>query len=149
MSKFSFEPFPGGESITEYVTRYRRPDVPPFETAPPLDLFPSQPGPVGFAPKLTWKDPWPLHDRAGVYLVYSASFKLLYVGTSQYLASRLSAHFPGTADKECVIWEKWTEPPRYVINVAVPREMPFEAPALEAFLIRALRPPDNVMGKMM
>jgi len=147
MSQFSFEPFPGGDAVTKYVTRYRRSDLPALEASPPLDLFPLQPVPAGFTPQLAWEHPWPLRDHAGVYLVYSVSFVLLYIGTAQCLGARLSQHFIGNGEKECIIREKWSQQPRFVINVAVPRDMPFEALALEGFLIGELQPPDNVKGK--
>lgn len=145
LSEFSFGRFHGGEATNEYVTRYRRSDVPPLEALGPLDLFPSQPALGDITPPFTWENPWPFGDRAGVYFVYSASFDLLYVGSSQRLGARLSYHF--TAGHECVIWETWSQPPRYIINVAVPVDMPFEAPALELYLIRTLQPPDNTHGK--
>ena len=147
MSQFSFESSPGGDAVTKYMTRYRHSDVPPFEVAAPLDLFPSQTVPAGFTPQLTWEHPWPFGDRAGVYFVYSASFDLLYVGTAQYLGARLSQHFIRNGEKECVIREKWSQQPRFVINIAVPTDMAFEAAALEGFLIGELQPPDNVKGK--
>ncbi|MGO9246549.1 MAG: GIY-YIG nuclease family protein [Verrucomicrobiia bacterium] len=153
MSQFSFKPFPGDDAVTvtkavtRYETRYRRSDVPPLEFAGPLDLFPSQAVPAGVTPESTWKQPWPFIDRAGVYLVYSVSLKLLYVGTAQHLGARLSQHFIGNGEEECIIREKWNQQPRFVFNIAVPRDMPFEASGLEAFLIGELQPLENVKGK--
>jgi len=146
MSQFSFDPFPGGEAVTDYATRYRRTDVPPLEVAPPLDLFPSQPTTGNYTPQFTWADPWPFGDRAGVYLIYSASFDLSYVGTAQRLSSRLSQHFYG---RDCCVFHENFGPqsPRFVINIAVPVNMRFEAPALEAYLIEKLKPVGNVKGK--
>jgi len=136
INQFSFESSPSGVAVTKYVTLYRRSGLPEFEVSKPLDLFPSTP-PTG---------PWPYPVRAGVYLIYSASFDLLYVGKAQYLGERLSQHFG--SGEICVIRGKWThQPPRYVINIAVPTDMPFEAPALEAFLIGELQPSDNSYGK--
>ena len=146
MSQFSFDPFPGGEAITDYVTHFRRTDVPPLEVAPPLDLFPSQPTTSSYTPQLTWADPWHFGDRAGVYLIYSASFDLIYVGTASRLSSRLSQHFYGRDG--CVFHENFgPQPPRFVINIAVPVNMRFEALALEAYLIEKLKPVGNLKGK--
>ena len=146
MTQFSFSPFRGGEAVTEYATRYRRSDVPPLEAGTPLDLFPSEPAPADFIQQLTWEHPWPFGDRAGVYLIYSEAFELLYVGKAQHLGSRLYTYF--RAGDACVVQhEFWPQRPRFVINIAVPADMPFEAPALEAYLIRALQPVCNVSGK--
>jgi hypothetical protein len=41
----------------------------------------------------------------------------------------------------------WSQPPRFFYAVAVPEQMPFEAPALEEFLIGRLQPPDNSVGR--
>ena len=46
-----------------------------------------------------------------------------------------------------MILENWSSRPRYVINVAVPADMAFEAAALETFLIYELQPSDNTHGK--
>ena len=149
MSEFSLKPFPCGDKVTnaftKFLTRYWPSGVPAPDVAQALDLFPSQPVPAGFTPQKTWKDPWPFNDRAGVYLIYSAEFDLLYVGTAQYLGARLSGHFG--SGKDCVPRGKWSKPPRFVISIAVPEDVPFEAPALEGFLIGELGPPDNFKGK--
>ena len=145
MNKFPKQ-FRGGDAVTEYEDRYRRSDVPPLEVAPPLDLFPSLPTLDGFTPPLRWEHPWPFGDRAGVYLVYSNSFDLIYVGKAQRLTSRLYDYF-GEGDVCEVRHNNWPQPPRFVINIAVPSNMTFEAPALEAYLIRELQPIRNISGK--
>jgi len=62
---------------------------------------------------------------------------------------RLGSYFKNNAaDKSCRIversdWRAWSDPPKYVVSIAVPDQLPFEAPALEEYLIAALKPPDN------
>lgn len=146
MSRFLPERFPGEDAIAMYASRYRRSDVGALEVRGPLDLFPSEPSPAYVSSALSWEHPWPLGERAGVYLIYSDLLDLLYIGKAQPLGARLSQHFG--AGRACVPRENfWTKRPRFVINIAVPLDMPFEAPALEAYLIDALGPPYNVYGK--
>jgi hypothetical protein len=141
-------PLTGGDALAEYVSRYRRADLPPLEVGMPLDLFPALPIPAGISPQLTWKNPWPFGDRAGVYLIYSDSFELLYIGKASMnrsLGYRLYDYFGG--GPTCILKsDSWKQAPRFVVNIAVPTEMPFEAPALEEFLIRKLNPSTNVCG---
>lgn len=148
MSQFSFEPFRGGDGVTEYVARYRRADLPPFEVGAPLDLYPSRPPAAGFTSQLTWEHPWPFSNRAGVYLLYDEALELFYIGKASMnrcLGQRLYEYFGGGAS--CVPKLEWLQPARYVINIAMPSEFPFEAPALEEFLIRKLQPRVNGTGK--
>ena len=134
--------------MTEYLLRYRRSDLPPLEISAPFDLFPSQPLPPGISPQWTWVDCWPFSERAGVYLIYSDTFELLYIGkasTNRCLGQRLWDHF-GAGDT-CILKEFWPHPPRFVVNIAVPVELSFEAPALEEYLIRKLQPLTNTVGR--
>ena len=61
---------------------------------------------------------------------------------------RLSAYFRyNRKTKKCKIkHSNWSEPPRYVLTVAVPTDMSFEAPALEEYLITKTQPKDNDRG---
>lgn len=145
---FSFGPFAGGDALAEYVSRYRRTDVPALEIGGALDLYPDRVPPATFAPQLTWEHPWPFNNRAGVYMIYDEALQLMYVGKvsmSRFFGHRLYEYF-GNGDA-CVPKAEWLHPARFVINIAVPEEMPFEAPALEEFLIRKLQPPCNGTGK--
>jgi len=150
MKLYSFAPFKGGDTLSEYICRYRRSDLPNLEVGAPLDLCPSLPPPVGFTPQLTWEDPWPFGDRAGVYLIYAGSFELLYIGKASMgrcLGQRLYDYF--RAGECCVLQHDfWPQPPRFVINIAVPQAMPFEAAALEEYLIAGLQPICNINGKL-
>ena len=146
MPNFDLSPFPGGDFLSDYATRFRRDDVGKLEVGPVLDLFPEEPSPKGFTASKNWYAPWPHKDRAGVYLIYDQDFKLLYVGMAGIFDRRLSQHF-GSDHDHCTLFENWSNRPRYVINVAVPSDMAFEAAALEAFLIYGLKPSDNIHGK--
>ena len=146
MPTFDLSPFPGGDFLLDYATRFRRDDVGEIEIGPALDLFPDEPSPKGFTAKANWKGLWPLAERAGVYFIYDQDFKLLYVGKAWKFGPRLAQHF-GSKISGCMILGRWSNRPRYVINVAVPRDMAFEAAALEAFLIYGLKPEDNIHGK--
>jgi hypothetical protein len=80
MSEHSFGPFIGGDALSEYVSRYRRFDLPPLEVSEPFDLYPSLPTPANFSPQLTWANPWPFGNRAGVYMIHNERLELLYIG---------------------------------------------------------------------
>jgi hypothetical protein len=147
-SEFSFGPFAGGDAVAEYVSRYRRTDLPPLEVGAALDLYPARVAPATFIPQLTWEHPWPFNNRAGVYMIYDETLQLMYIGKvsmSRFFGHRLYEYF-GNGDT-CTPKMEWLHPARFVINIAVPEEMPFEAPALEEFLIRKLQPPCNGTGK--
>lgn len=146
MTTFDLSPFPGGDAISAYATRFRRHDVDPLAVGPALDLFPEEPAHGEFKAETNWQDSWPHSERAGVYLVYNQAFQLLYVGKAWIFGPRLYGHFR-SKDNGCEVLEKWSSRPRYVINVAVPTNMAFEASALEAFLIYTLKPSDNSHGK--
>lgn len=146
MQTIDLSPFPGSEALTVYATLFRRDDVGLLEAGPALDLFPEEPSPIEFKAKATWYDLWPYAKCAGVYLIYDETFQLLYVGKAWIFGPRLYQHF-GSNEKRCMILENWSSRPRYVINVAVPADMAFEAAALETFLIYELQPSDNTHGK--
>lgn len=134
--------------MSEFISRYRRADFESLAISSPVDLYPSRQLPSGISPKTSWENNWPFAENAGVYMLYSESFELLYVGKTsmnQCLGKRLAAHFG--SGMRCIPKADWLVPVRFVINIAVPKEMSFEAPALEEFLITRLRPMLNVSGK--
>lgn len=148
MTEHPFGPLPGNDAVSEYILEHRNPNLPVLEISAPLDLFPSLPLPPGITPQFTWSDNWPFSERAGVYLVYSESFQLMYVGKSsnnQCLGKRLYRWF-GSGDT-CVLSGVWPEQPRFVVTIAVSDKSPFEAPALEEYLIKKLQPLTNTIGK--
>ena len=143
----AFGSFPGAEAVAEYILRYRRDDVPPLQFGGPLDLFPTTQLPHSITPPFTWEHPWPSAQRAGVYLIYSGGLELLYIGKASMnrnLGQRLHEYFGH--DAVCLLGNHWLQPPRFVITIAMPEAMSFEAPALEEFLIEALNPTHNTHG---
>jgi hypothetical protein len=135
-------------AIAEYSEKYRRGDYGSLRVSEPFDIRPELGTPKEHSIGGTWTQKWPFDEDCGVYLLYSASFELLYVGKSSMnrcLGKRLYDRFGG--GEVCKPSEDWLEEARFVINIAVPREMPFEAPALEEFLIRKLQPRLNGPGK--
>lgn len=137
-------PFREEEALNFYLTNYRKEGLPQLEISKPLDILSHKPQKHDFDIELTWKDPWPHANRAGVYLVYDENAELIYIGTATVIGNRLYTYFGGGS--ECVYREQWGTPPRYIRIIAVPAEMPFEAQALEAFLIARLKPKHNTRG---
>lgn len=74
---------------------------------------------------------------------------VIYVGKASadsWIGARLAKYFQYDANGRCrFIHAEWC--PRYVVTVAVPDDSPFEAPALEEFLIKELQPRWNTLGK--
>ena len=81
-------------------------------------------------------------------MIYTDSFDLLYIGKASMnrcLGERLYERFGGGA--ACIPTEEWLQSARFVVTIAVPKTMPFEAPAVEEFLIRRLQPLSNGVGR--
>jgi hypothetical protein len=146
-----FEQLEGADALTEYVSKYRRSGLPDLQVSPPFDLYPSQPVPSGIHPKGEYKDSWPNNEKAGVYMLYTNALKLLYIGKTsmnQGIGHRLSTYFGnGTDTGGAAPTRDWLKPARFVVTIAVPDDMRFEAPMLEEFLIWKLSPPANEYGK--
>jgi hypothetical protein len=109
-------------------------------------LFPEE-GRADFV-ESRWNEPFPNADRKGVYLIFSRTGMLLYVGKASMGASiggRLGTYFAGK--NECrLLFTDWTERPTYIATIAVPQGLGFEAAALEEYLIKNLKPCDNNLG---
>jgi hypothetical protein len=136
-------------AIGQYEETHRHPKRPRLEIGMPYDLFPKT---GREATRLLCKEGWPevypLSERAGAYIVLDAHARVLYVGKADNFGRRLGGYFAYASDRTCKVKHKtWSEQPRYVVMVAVPTSSPFEAGALEGFLIDSLRPPDNILGK--
>lgn len=136
------------KAVLEYSRDFRRQDLPTLEVSELYDLFPDREHPVSPC----WpEDYFPNAERAGVYFFFDERLNLLYVGKasmSNCLGNRLGAYFKYEEDgKTCRVIHEWSANLKYLATVAVPPEMPYEAPALEEFLISRLKPPDNSRGK--
>jgi hypothetical protein len=139
------------EALNHYKTHFRRENLPEFEFSGLQALFPE----LELAPEVTskWPEAWPHGWCQGVYFIFGSQVRLLYIGKASMrhpIGGRLSCYFqyarPGNGCR--VVHAGWSEPPRFVAALAVPKGMAFEAPALEEFLIERLSPPDNVKGRV-
>jgi len=131
--------------IAEYEREFRNPSRPPLSVSAPYDLFPKTTEQAN-----AWPGSYPQAARRGVYLIGDDEMNVLYVGKasmSNTIGGRLSAYFSYAEDRGCRIKHpSWSKAPRFVVTVAVPYDAPFEAPALEEFLLGAISPPDNTRG---
>ena len=132
-------------AVMEYVRDFRRPDLTALDLGELYDLFSgAEPGRPGRP------NTYPHAERAGVYFVLDDRLNLLYVGKASMgscIGKRLGSYFTYAPDGGCqVLHDGWSSRPRYVATIAVPENAPFEAPALEEFLISRLNPPDNKTG---
>lgn len=131
------------DAVNEYQEQWRHPRLPPLANISELySLFPDE------TPSTTgWPGPWPNAGSHGVYFVFYADGSLCYVGKASHshIASRLSAHFGGSAKTGCrIISPGWNGRPTFIATL--PMEHAFEAPALEEFLIAKLKPSENIHG---
>ena len=135
--------------IEQYQEKYRNANLPNFEISDVYDLFPDEKSKSN-RPK--WSDTWPNADRQGVSLMLDDNLLLLYIGKvslSNTFGGRFTGYFCYDDNKKCKpIHSNWSQMPKYVVPVAVPRGMAFEAPALEEYLITEFkgRLPDNKLG---
>jgi len=147
MHRITFDPFSGGDAVSDYCRKFRHPDLPSLDVAPPIDLYPERPL-VGAAPQLEPVVSWPFAQRAGVYIMYDDALDLLYIGKvsmNRCLGQRLYEYFGG--GDVCVPKFDWLFPVRFLVIIAMPEDSPFEAPSLEEYLIRTLHPKSNVAGR--
>lgn len=148
MNKSQFLQSSAAQALASYHSRHRHADRPPLEVGDVVHLFPEQSLTIDNEGISPWTSPWPHGSRAGVYLIYSADAELLYIGKAsmgKHIGHRLYHHFGGGV--RCVFnINSWPISPQFVVNIAVPHDAPFEAPALEEFLIAALSPKLNVCG---
>lgn len=141
------------EAIEAYERNYRHPDLPRLNISGPYDLFPAstEPWPNSTPAEHRWPDVWPNSEKRGIYLIFDQSRNLLYVGKASMSSSigvRLGKYFGSSDDGPCcrVLHTGWGAQPRFVVTVAVPDASPFEAPAIEEYLITLLSPSDNSKG---
>lgn len=139
-------------SVDEYSTKFRKEGLPKVVEGEIYSLDQSM-AIRGVNAKLFWPDDyWPNTDRRGVYAIFFHE-RLLYIGkaSQQDLGYRLSTYFRKEAGTgRCVTTPgySWTDTdlPTHVVTWAVPECMPFEASALEEYLIERHSPPDNTLG---
>lgn len=132
-------------ALTKY-RKYRHPGLAELERSDLYALLPEEGEPLATK---CWDEVWPHSNRAGVYLIFTKNGELLYVGKASVIGHRLSSYFqylhPRGTGNACEIIHSWSEPgPMYIATVAVPDDSKFEAASLEEYLIKELRPSDNV-----
>lgn len=117
------------------------------------DLFPESPTmDARLMPAHRWNEQWEYSEAPGVYVMFDANGKCLYVGTAWKLGNRLGRYFKYEGGRcaikpDCKV-AQWDNKPRYVATVGVPAEVWFEAAALEQYLIEKLKPCYNVRKRL-
>jgi hypothetical protein len=137
-------------AVDEYRIKFRHPQLPDLELSALYALFPDEKE-FSHEAELHWPESYPNAARQGVYLIFGGSGRLLYIGKASMNSSmggRLAHWFHyDTSWRGCrVVHPGWSERPAYLATIAVPRDMGFEAPALEEYLIKRLNPLDNAIG---
>lgn len=129
------------QAVEHYDKTYRHPALRRLEVSGLYALHPEEPG--SLSAEYRWPhDPWPLHDRPGVYLIFDRLLDLRYIGRAHVIGRRLADYFATAADGSCRLRHStWRSAPSYLMAVAVERT--FEAGALEEFLIGKLDPAEN------
>ena len=120
-------------AVQNYCERYH---IPPFTISDPHVI----------ATLLSDVQPWPQGDSPGCYVFYCGKMGLLYIGkasNASAMAHRLSTYFRVRGLERPEPRHSWPQPPHYVQTIKVHEA--FEAPSLEEFLIRELRPVGNAI----
>jgi len=88
---------------------------------------------------------WPSNESPGVYIFLDANKQITYIGKASFnncIGGRLNPRFD----------TKWnSKKPEsqgcvYITTIALPRELAFEAPAIEEYLLRELSTRSNSVG---
>jgi len=126
------------KAILAFHEKWRRPGI---------EDLPSRLSCVSFKDPVEWARLWAedgelqKHSRkTGVYFFFDTNQNLLYIGSAQVIGNRLYQHFhvPGSPSPRPL--PEWVEKEKvqYVAILDVPDVCWFEAPAIEAYLIKAL-----------
>lgn len=137
------------DRIREYDENYRSEKMGQLEISEPYDISPEKEQ-AQIRCRGKWPEMWPYARRAGIYAFVDENLEVVYVGKASLknsLGARISSYCGYAPDRSCQIYDGWTNFPRYLVTVAVPEETPFEAPALEEFLISRLQPKENSRGR--
>jgi len=132
--------------LDNYKKQYRRADFPDLKLSPLYALCPDEARSV----PSDWGKEWPNSNNAGLYFIFDRDYQLLYVGKASMdhcIGDRLSAHFPNDKATETCRLARWNkEQPMYIATVGVPKDIRFEAAALEEYLIDKLKTVYNLRG---
>jgi hypothetical protein len=134
--------------VAHYSECYRHPDFPSLNLSNLYDLFP--PNKDGLE-DMCWPAFWPSGDSPGVYAILDEKHKLIYIGKASMgssISRRLCTYFINDENRNCKVknpsW--WKGSPRYITVIPMTKELKFEAPALEEYLIHKLHSTSNVTG---
>jgi hypothetical protein len=140
------------ENLRHALDKYREYRHPRLGELHPSEVYALFPEEGEKRATLHWPQPWPNGERAGVYLIFGGTGKLLYVGKAWIIGRRLSNYFqydlPASEAKPCRVVHDWGPDPEqnhpmYVVTVPVPNDATFEAASLEEYLIREVNPSMN------
>ncbi len=121
-------------SINTFNRDFPRPNISPITLSDPIEL------------KLGYLKMLPDISNAGVYIFLTADDHVMYVGKASAgstIEARLRSHFSRCGQLRVTQKKIWSQIPKRVAIIVMPKGHDFEAPALEEFLILECNPPDN------
>ena len=102
--------------INIYASKYRNPNLKPFNESGLYDLFPDNnerhPSVVS-----EWPEPFPNLNEAGVYAFLSEELEVLYIGKASMnhgLGYRLGSYCSYGVNRTCKLKHPWEGKPRYI-----------------------------------
>jgi len=125
------------DEVIEYMnTNYPRPNMVPLVRSEPYSL------------ENDWPSIYPNADSPGVYVFFDHSMNLLYIGKASCgadIGSRLDKYIEYGPDNKYKFKQDKVKysATRFLATISVPDYRSFEAPAVEEFLIKRLKPPLN------
>ena len=119
--------------------RYPRPDLPPLRQSKPYCMVKD------------WAEQtyYPSSHLPGVYAFLDRHGELIYIGKASgknTIAGRLGQYFRYGTKGTAVSRQRTRLHVAHIITIGLPEDRAFEAPAIEEFLIRELKPRDNNHG---
>jgi len=130
------------KKISDYCILYRKEGLPPIQESPVYILNENYVGEQCDS-DARWPQAYPHAGNRGVYAIFGVD-GLLYIGKASIgtIGERLSSYFQYFKNREGFKTNPqhtWSAPPTHVVVWAVPDDMPFEASALEEFLIGSFK----------
>ena len=126
-------------AIEEFNERYPRPGIDPIAIKGEYDLAGD------------WPNTYPNVDSAGVYIFLDEAENLLYVGKTSCnssFGSRLGAYFMYGEDRtKYKVKNEYYADVKKILTIPLPKGHEFEAGAIEEYLIQALDPKLNIVGR--
>lgn len=121
-------------SINNFNRDFPRPKILPITLSDPVEL------------KLGYLKMLPDSSHAGVYIFLTADNHVMYVGKASAgstIEARLRSHFSRCGQLKVTQKKIWSQIPKSVAIISMPKGHDFESPAIEEFLILECNPPDN------